>query len=89
MSIVAKDSKNRVSLGPKVSSDHFIREVDERGRIIFTPQVLVDKEVYDVSILKLSDEDRSRFVEALLQEPQRNSALTNALHRHDKKNKNK
>ncbi len=89
MDIVTKDNKNRVSLGPNVTSELFIREVDQLGRIIFTPQVLVNQEVYENSILKLTDEDRNRFIEALSEKPKRNAALNKALQRHDKKLKSK
>lgn len=86
MALVTKDSKNRVSLGSNTNADHFIREVDEHGRIIFTPQVLVSQEIYENSVLKLSDNDRNHFIEALLNEkPKRNTALTKALNRHDNK----
>jgi len=85
MALVSRDNKNRVSLGSAVNAEHFKREIDERGRIIFTPQVLIEQEVYENSVLKLADEDRNRFIEALLQPPVRNAALTKALKRHDKK----
>ncbi|MBO9665486.1 MAG: DUF1778 domain-containing protein [Bdellovibrio sp.] len=84
MALVTKDSKNRVSLG-NVSAEHFIREIDERGRIIFTPQVMVDMDVYENSVIKLNDADRDRFIAALTSPPKRNAALTKALHKHDKK----
>jgi hypothetical protein len=89
MAIVTKDSKNRVSLGTNVAAEHFTREIDSRGRIIFTPQVLVSQDVYEHSVLKLSDDDRNRFVSALIEKPKRNAALTKALKRHDENHRKK
>lgn len=86
MALVQKDSKNRVSLGPSVDAELFSREIDERGRIIFTPQVVVAKDVYDSSI-KLDNEARDKFVAALLATPMRNEAFRKAEAKFNKKYK--
>ena len=87
MSLVQKDSKNRVSLGADVDATYFMKEVDERGRIILTPQVLVDKDEYEEKIISLSDVDRERFVTALMAKPVRNEAFTKAKDEFIKKHK--
>ena len=76
--LVQKDSKNRLPVGPEVDGTYFLREVDERGRIIFTPQVLVPKDEYEDRIITLGDSERDRFVECLLLAPKRNAAFKKA-----------
>lgn len=73
--LVQKDSKNRLPAGTEVEGTYFLREVDERGRIIFTPQVLVPKDEYEDKIITLNDHERDIFVQSLLTAPVRNSAL--------------
>jgi hypothetical protein len=86
MALIQKDSKNRVSLGVGIDADLFSREVDERGRIIFTPQVTMAKDVYD-STIKLDNAARDRFVNALLSTPVRNEAFQKAEAKFNKKYK--
>jgi hypothetical protein len=76
--LVQKDNKNRVQLGTDVKDSHFIREVDERGRIIFTPQVLVPKDEYQERLFVLDDAQRDMFVSLLLDRPSRNEAFRKA-----------
>ena len=76
--IVQKDNKNRVQLGTEVKDSHFIREIDERGRIIFTPQVLVPKDEYQERLVVLDDAQRDMFVGLLLDRPSRNEAFRKA-----------
>jgi hypothetical protein len=76
--LVQKDKKNRVQLGTEVKDSHFIREVDERGRIIFTPQVLVPKDEYQERLFVLDDAQRDMFVSLLLDRPSRNEAFRKA-----------
>ena len=85
--VVQKDSKNRVSIGTDVDGTHFTREVDERGRIIFTPQVLMAKDEYEEKIINLADLDRDRFINALLTKPIRNEAFQKAKNEFNKKYK--
>jgi hypothetical protein len=86
--LVQKDSKNRVSIGTDTDVSYFTREVDERGRIIFTPQVVMPKDEYDEKIISLADVDRDRFVTALLSaQPIRNEALRKATDEFNKKYK--
>lgn len=85
--LVQKDSKNRVSLGADVGDTHFLREVDERGRIIFTPQVLIPKDEFEEKIITLTDPDRDKFVTALLTTPVRNEAFKKAKNEFNKKYK--
>jgi hypothetical protein len=84
MALVQKDSKNRVSLGTAIDAELFSREVDERGRIIFTPQVTAPKDIYD-STIKLDNDARDRFVTALLATPVRNEAFKRAEEKFNKK----
>lgn len=86
MALIQKDSKNRVSLGSAVNADLFSREVDDRGRIIFTPQVAVPKDIYDSTIL-LDNATRDKFVNALLSTPIRNEAFQKAEEKFNKKYK--
>lgn len=86
-SLVQKDSKNRLPVGPEVEGTYFLREVDERGRVIFTPQVLMAKDEYEEKIIKLNDADRDHFVESLLSTPQRNTAYKKAKEEFKKKYK--
>lgn len=76
--IVHKDNKNRVQLGPEVKDTHFTREIDERGRIIFTPQMLIPKDDYQERLLVLDDAQRDVFVGLLLDSPARNEAFRKA-----------
>jgi hypothetical protein len=76
--LVQKDKKNRLPVGPDVEGVYFIREVDERGRVIFTPQVLVAKDEFEERLITLNDTERDRFVESLLSVPQRNVAYKKA-----------
>jgi hypothetical protein len=76
--LVQKDNKNRVQLGTEVKDSHFIREIDERGRIIFTPQVLVPKDEYQERLFVLDDAQRDMFVNLLLDRPSRNEAFRKA-----------
>lgn len=76
--IVQKDNKNRVQLGTEVKDTHFIREIDERGRIIFTPQVFIPKDEYQEKVLVLDDAQRDIFVSLLLDKPSRNEAFRKA-----------
>lgn len=85
--LVQKDSKNRVSIGADVGDTHFLREVDERGRIIFTPQVLIPKDEFEEKIITLTDPDRDKFVTALLTTPVRNEAFQKAKNEFNKKYK--
>lgn len=85
--LVQKDTKNRLPAGSDSDSTYYTREIDERGRIIFTPQVVVSKEVYDESLIVLNDDERDRFVTALMSPPVRNSAFTNAKAEFNKKYK--
>ena len=86
-SLVQKDSKNRLPVGPEVEGTYFLREVDERGRVIFTPQVLMAKDEYEDKIIRLNDAERDRFTEALLSTPQRNAAYKKAKEEFNKKYK--
>ena len=85
--LVQKDKKNRLPVGPEVEGTYFIREVDERGRVVFTPQVLVAKDEFEERLITLNDAERDRFVESLLSAPQRNAAYKNAKANFDKKYK--
>jgi hypothetical protein len=85
--LVQKDSKNRVSIGTDVGDTHFLRDVDERGRIIFTPQVLIPKDEFEEKIITLTDPDRDKFVAALLTTPVRNEAFQKAKNEFNKKYK--
>jgi hypothetical protein len=85
--LVQKDSKNRLPAGTEIEGTYFVREVDDRGRIIFTPQVLVPKDEYEEKIITLSDHDRNRFVECLLNPPKRNQAFKKAKEQFNKKHK--
>jgi hypothetical protein len=85
--VVQKDSKNRVSIGTDVEGTHFTREVDERGRIIFTPQVFMAKDEYEEKIINLADHDRDKFMNALLTKPIRNEAFQKAKREFNKKYK--
>ena len=76
--LVQKDNKNRVQLGTEIKDSHFIREVDERGRIIFTPQVLVPKDEYQERLFVFDDAQRDMFVSLLLDRPVRNEAFRKA-----------
>ncbi|GEM_PF-3359077 len=76
--LVQKDKKNRLPVGPEVEGTYFLREVDERGRVIFTPQVLVPKDEFEERLVMLNDTERDRFVESLLSAPQRNVAYKKA-----------
>lgn len=87
MSLVQKDSKNRVVIGTEVSATYFTKEIDERGRIILTPQVIVPKDEYEEKIITLADVDRDRFVEALMAKPVRNEAFKKAKEEFNKKYK--
>jgi hypothetical protein len=86
-SLVQKDSKNRLPVGTEVEGTYFLREVDERGRVIFTPQVLVPKDEYEERLVTLNDTDRDRFVESLLSIPVKNSAYKKAKDEFKKKHK--
>ncbi|MAZ46929.1 MAG: hypothetical protein CME65_00105 [Halobacteriovoraceae bacterium] len=85
--LVQKDSKNRLPAGPESDGSHFTREIDDRGRIIFTPQVLIDKDEYESKIITLLDSERDLFVESLLKTPVRNDAFKNAKTKFQKKYK--
>jgi hypothetical protein len=87
MGLVQKDSKNRIAIGSEVSATYFMKEIDERGRIILTPQVVVPKEEYEEKIISLADIDRDRFVEALTNKPVRNEAFKKAKDEFNKKYK--
>lgn len=87
MSLVQKDSKNRVVIGAEVSATYFTKEIDERGRIILTPQVMVPKDEYEEKIIALADVDRDRFVEALMARPVHNEAFKKAKEEFNKKYK--
>ncbi len=76
--LVQKDSKNRLPAGSEVKETHFLREIDERGRIIFTPQVLIAKDEYEEKIITLNDQQRDLFIQSLLSTPTRNSAFKKA-----------
>jgi hypothetical protein len=86
-SLVQKDKKNRLPVGPEVEGTYFLREIDERGRVIFTPQVLVPKDEYDNKLITLSNSERDRFVESLLATPKRNAAFKKAKDEFNKKHK--
>jgi hypothetical protein len=85
--LVHKDSKNRLPVGTEVEGTYFLREVDERGRIIFTPQVLVPKDEYEEKMITLSDQERDSFVQSLLATPVRNTAFKKAKADFKKKHK--
>jgi hypothetical protein len=85
--LVQKDKKNRVSIGTDTDVSYFIREVDERGRIIFTPQVVMPKDEYEEKIISLADVDRDRFIAALSMQPVRNEAFNRAQAEFNKKYK--
>jgi hypothetical protein len=85
--LVQKDSKNRLPVGTEVEGTYFIREVDERGRIIFTPQVLVPKDEYEEKIITLNDHERDVFVQSLLADSTRNAAFKKAKDEFRKKYK--
>ncbi len=85
--LVQKDSKNRVSIGTDTDVSYFTREVDERGRIIFTPQVVMPKDEYEEKIISLADADRDRFIAALSMQPERNEAFNKAQDEFNKKYK--
>ncbi|MDD4976912.1 MAG: hypothetical protein PHY93_21345 [Bacteriovorax sp.] len=85
--LVQKDSKNRVSIGTDTDVTYFTRELDERGRIIFTPQVVVPKDEYEEKIISLADVDRDRFITALSAQPVRNEAFNRAQDEFNKKYK--
>ncbi len=85
--LVNKDSKNRLPAGPEVEGTYFLREIDERGRIIFTPQILVPKNEYEEKIITLNDQERDVFVQSLLAAPDRNSAFKKARSEFKKKHK--
>jgi hypothetical protein len=76
--LVQKDKKNRLPAGSEVEGTYFIREVDERGRVIFTPQVLMAKDEFEERLITLNNAERDRFVESLLSAPQRNAAYKKA-----------
>lgn len=78
--VVQKDSRNRVSLGSDSQDTHFTREIDAKGRIIFTPCVLVPKDEYEEyqEHIVLNDAQRDNFVAALLNKPARNDAFKKA-----------
>ncbi len=85
--LVQKDSKNRVHLGSEIESTHFTREIDDRGRIILTPQVLVSQDEYEEKFIVLSDEQREVFVQAMLSPPARSAAFNKAQNEFRKKYK--
>jgi len=85
--LVQKDSKNRISIGTDTDVTYFTREVDERGRIIFTPQVVIPKDEYEDKIISLADADRDRFITALSAQSIRNEALSKAKDEFNKKYK--
>lgn len=85
--LVQKDSKNRLPAGTETEGTYYVREVDDRGRIIFTPQVLIPKDEYEDKIITLNDQDRNRFVESLLAAPKRNTAFKKAQEQFNKKYK--
>ena len=85
--LVQKDSKNRLPAGPECDGVYYSREIDERGRIIFTPQVLIDKDEYESKIITLLDKDRDLFIESLLNVPAKNDAFKKAKAKFKKKYK--
>lgn len=85
--LVHKDSKNRLPVGTEVEGTYFLREIDDRGRIIFTPQILVPKDEYEEKIITLNDQERDVFVQSLLATPVRNSAFEKARDEFNKKYK--
>jgi hypothetical protein len=86
-SLVQKDRKNRLPVGTEVEGTYFLREVDERGRVIFTPQVLVPRDEYEDKLITLNDSERDRFVESLLSAPKRNATYKRAKDEFNKKYK--
>lgn len=85
--LVQKDSKNRLPVGREVEGTYFMREVDERGRIIFTPLVMVPKDEFEERLITLNDEERDRFVTSLMSAPKRNEAFKKAKAEFNKKYK--
>lgn len=86
-SLVQKDNKNRLPAGPESTGTLYLREIDERGRIIFTPQVVMAKDEFEERLIVLSDEERDRFVTSLLSAPKRNEAFKKAKDEFNKKYK--
>ena len=86
-SLVQKDNKNRLPAGSETAGTYYLREVDERGRIIFTPQVVMAKDEFEERLIVLSDEERDRFVTSLLSAPKRNAAFKKAKDEFNKKYK--
>jgi hypothetical protein len=85
--IVQKDSKNRLPAGTLAKDTLYSREVDERGRIIFTPQIVMPREEYEEKVLTLNNEDRDRFINSLMNPPKRNQAFKKAKEQFIKKHK--
>lgn len=85
--LVHKDNKNRLPAGTEVEGTYFLREIDDRGRIIFTPQVLVPKDEYEEKLITLNDQERDLFVQSLLAAPVRNSTFKKAKSEFNKKYK--
>lgn len=76
--LVQKDKKNRLPAGPEAEGTYYTREIDEQGRIIYTPQVMVPKSDFEERLITLTDSERDLFVESLMATPVRNAAFKKA-----------